>query len=111
MVVNEQKVLLHFEIVTLSEENMSPTEISLKLNIPRTTVSNIIKKYHKFNTVLRVPGSGRRRSLDEEDLKLIISEIDKDPFTSSEKIANVIYEDKQKNGSSRTVRNYIGTAV
>ena len=109
MVLNEEKFLLHLKIISLSEENLTPTEISLKLNIPRMTVSNIIKKYRKSNTVLRLPGSGRRKSLEEKDVRIIITEIEKDPFTSSEKIANVIAQKTQKNVSSRTVRNYIKT--
>lgn len=90
---------------------MTPTEISLKLKIPRTTVSNVIQKYRKFNTVLRLPGSGRRRSLEKEDVGLILTEIDKNPFTSSEKIKNVISQKSKKNVSSRTVRNYIRTTA
>ena len=107
MVVNEHKVLLYGKIVSLSEENLSATEISLKLSIPRTTVNNVIKKYRKFNTVLRLPGSGRRRSLDDSDLEIILEEINNNPFNSSEKIKNKIVAKTQKSVSSRTVRNYI----
>jgi transposase len=109
MAMNEQKVLSHLKIISLSEENLTPTEISLKMNIPRKTVSNVIHKYRKYGTVLRLPGSGRRRSLDDKDVGLILTEIEKDPFTSSEKITNVISQKSQKNVSSRTVRNYIRT--
>ena len=81
------------------------------MNISRKTVSNVIRKYREFGTVLRIPNSGRRRSLDDEDVCLILTKIEKDPFTSSEKITNVISKKSRKNVSSRTVRNYIRTTA
>jgi transposase len=96
MAINEQKLSRDLEIVRLSKENLTATEILLKMKLPRSTVRNIIKKHKKFNTVLRLPGSGRKKSLNKEDLNIILSEIDKDPFTSSEKIKNRIESEAQK---------------
>lgn len=111
MAIDEQKIARDLEIIRLSKEEMSATEISLKLDIPRTTVCSIIQKYKKFNTVLRLPGSGRRKSLDKDDVRIILSEIDKNPFTSSEKVKVSIEAKTEKKVSSRTVRNYIRTTA
>ena len=73
MVVNEQKILLLLKIKSLSEENLTQTEISLKMNISRKTVSKVIRKYCEFVTVLRIPGSGSRRSLDNADVGLVVT--------------------------------------
>lgn len=96
MAINEQKLCRDFEIIRLSKENLTATEISLKMRLPRSTVRNIIKKHKKFNTVLRLTGFGRKKSLNKEDLNIILSEIDKDPFTSSEKIKNRIESETEK---------------
>lgn len=109
MVLNEQKLLLYSRIINLFQDDFSAAEISVELNVPRTTVRNVIKKNLNHNTLLRLPGSGRKRSLDDDDVDDILSEIDKNPFTSSEKITNSIAVNKKKTVTSRTVRNYIRT--
>lgn len=72
---------------------------------------NIINKYKKHTTIFRLPGSGRKKCLDNRDVEIILSEIDKNPFTSSEKIMNTIHDQTQKIVCSRTVRNYIRTTA
>lgn len=103
--------MLYSDVVGLHKDKFTLREISLKLNIPRTTMINIINKYKKHNTILRLPGSGRKKCLDDQDVDIILSEIDKNPFTSSEEIINTIQDQTQKIVCSRTVRNYIRTTA
>ena len=43
MTINEQKFILYSKIIGLSDQNFTLTEILSELNMPRTTVNNIIK--------------------------------------------------------------------
>lgn len=107
MTVDEKKIVRDSNVIRYRDENLTVLQISKKLDIPRTTVYNILKKYDKYGTVMRLKGSGRKKSLDNRDIAIILSEIDKNPFISSETIKNEIEKGTEKDVTSRTVRNYI----
>jgi transposase len=55
------------EIVGLSKGGHSIRNISEILSIPKSTVQNVITKYHKENCTDTVPRSGRPSTLSERD--------------------------------------------
>ncbi len=50
-------------------------------HVQRSTMNNVIKKYHLFGTIQLISGSEIRKFLDEEIVKIILTEIKNDPFT------------------------------
>lgn len=74
MVASEREKL-RVEISCLFKNGFSRKEISLKLGAPLSTVKKVVTKYLQTGTVDRKKGSGRRRSLDAEDVKLLSGKI------------------------------------
>ena len=59
-------------IYKLSTKGHSFTQISKMLNIGRTTVGSICRRYEAMETFDRKQGSGRKNKLNEEEIKKII---------------------------------------
>lgn len=57
MAVDEKKLIRDSNVIRLKGENLTVLQISTQLDIPRTTVYNILKKYDKHGTVMRLKGS------------------------------------------------------
>ena len=100
----EEKLASRFEIVRLWREGFSQRQIAEKTSVPRSTVKNILQKYNKHNTILRVKGSGRRKSLSEDDRAVLVEIAKNCPRKSARKISLEVAETSGKAVSDRTVQ-------
>lgn len=60
--------------------------ISRDLNVPVSTVHNIVKKFTAHGTVANVPGRGRKSKIDQRLQQRIIRMVDKEPRSTSRQI-------------------------
>ena len=94
-------------VFALYKKGYTQRNISTTLSIPKSTVAYILKKYKNTNALCRLPGSGRRKSLNESDISLIIDEVIRNPKTSALKLLVLIREKSAKCVSEQTIRNYL----
>jgi transposase len=95
------------EIIALFKLGKKIREIAEFLEVSKSTVGYILKKYKDRKTLERPPHSGRRMALNATDINLILSEVKNEPKISSEKLARVLAKKTNKEVSSRTVRRYL----
>ncbi|KAF7700690.1 hypothetical protein CDIK_0877 [Cucumispora dikerogammari] len=107
MALDEEKFIKYAEVSRLSKDKLSQIKISEITGIPRTTVRRILKKYSKCYTLQRLPNSGRRNSLNKNEESIIVTEINKNPFISSDRIRLTIEKTTGTTIRTRKVRNYI----
>ena len=80
--------------------------ISRDLDVPVSTVRNVIKKFIAHGTVANLPGRGRKRKIDERLQRRIVRMVDKEPRSTSKQI----HADLQTPGttvSAHTIRRHL----
>ncbi len=80
--------------------------ISRNLNVPVSTVSNIIRRFTAHGTVANLPGCGRKSKMNEQLQQSIVRMVDKEPWLTSKQIQ----ADLQTQGSTvsaRTIRRHL----
>ena len=74
--------------------------ISRDLDIPVSTVRNVIKKFTAHGSVANLPGRGRNRKIDERLQGRIVRMVDKEPQSTSKQIQ----ADQQTQGTTVSAR-------
>jgi transposase len=105
MKIGEEKLKLRFEIVRLFEDGYSQREIAERTSVPRSTVQYILRNYSKYDTVMRIKGSGRRKSLNDEDKTVLRGAVKENPMNSSRKLAVFLAGETGKKVTYRTVQS------
>ena len=100
-----RKLAVRLEVIRLSKEGHSEREISKKVKFLKSTVHYILKKYKKFHTITRIKGSGRKKLLVEEDLKILNNIVENSPMISAKKISIELSERIGKQVSVSTIHN------
>lgn len=96
-------------VMQLASKGISIRTISKDLNIPKSTVQNVISKHKKIGTTKRLPGSGRP-SLINTDIKDAINNIrEKQPTISASKLSQKLRETTGFEGTAQTIRNYLNS--
>lgn len=95
------------EIIGLAKAGETCKNISRILNVAYSTVTRVVAKWKKNHTTDRDPGSGRRKSLNTNDIDLIKREISIDPKLSTAKLASILTERCNKTVSRETIRRYL----
>jgi transposase len=101
----EEKLRTQFEIQRLSEQGLSQRQIAKQTSVPRSTVQDILKKLSKHNTVMRVKGSGRKKSLEDKDRTILFDNVRKNPMSSAKKLAVSLARETGKSVTPRTIQN------
>uniref|UniRef100_A0A803K611 Transposase Tc1-like domain-containing protein n=1 Tax=Xenopus tropicalis TaxID=8364 RepID=A0A803K611_XENTR len=96
---------LRSKIVEKYQQSQGYKSISRDLDLPLSTVRNIIKKFATHGTVANIPGRGRKRKIDER-LQRRIVQMDKQLQTSSKKIQAVL-QAQGASVSARTIRRHL----
>uniref|UniRef100_A0A8C5PHJ1 Transposase n=1 Tax=Leptobrachium leishanense TaxID=445787 RepID=A0A8C5PHJ1_9ANUR len=91
---------LRTKIVEKCQQSQGYKSISRDLDLPLSTVRNIIKKFATPGTVANLSGHGRKRKIDERLQRRIVRMVDKQPQTSSKEIQAVL----QAQGASVSAR-------
>lgn len=100
----EEELSRKFDILRYSKEGMTVRKISEITGIPKSTVQYVIKKKADRGTVMRVAGSGRKKSLEEEEI-MILKEISlSTPTKSAKSLVQDVKEQMQKDVSYKTVQ-------
>jgi hypothetical protein len=77
------------KVVTRAQYGLSHAQISIDLEIPRSTVSAILRKWRQTGTVEKRPGSGRHPvSIGDQD-EALLNVIRDSPFTTTVNTANI----------------------
>ena len=82
------------------------SSISRDLEVPLSTVHNVIKTFKAHGTVANLPGRGCKRSIDQRFQRMIVQMVEKGPQTP----AKQIQADLQTQGttfSARTIRRQL----
>lgn len=91
-------------ICCLYEAGNEQKEIAKKFNTTQPTVSRTISNFRKRKDFHRKIGSGRRKSLSEEDKSFLKRQVSKSPRIGSRKLTNVLREKRQVCVTDRTMR-------
>ena len=101
----EQRIVWEFENQNCGKAMtiLRLKSISRDLDVPVSTVRNVIKKFTAHGTVANLPGRGQKRKIDERLQRRIVWMVDKEPRSTSKQIQ----ADLQTQGttvSTRTIR-------
>ncbi len=102
----ELPVDLREKIVEKHGQSQGYKSISRDLNVPVSTVCNIIKRFTAHGTVANLPGCGRKSKINEKLQRRIVRMVDKEPRLTSKQIR----ADLQTQGttvSARTIRRHL----
>ncbi len=102
----ELSVDLREKIVEKHGQSQGYKSISRDLNVPVSTVRNIIKRFTAHATVANLPGRGRKSKINEKLQQRIVRMVDKEPRLTSKQIQ----ADLQTQGttvSARTIRRHL----
>lgn len=86
------------------EKGKSYREIGRLLNLSKSTVRDIIKRYTDEDRIESIPQKGRPKLLTASDKRLIIRKIKKDPGLSAPKLTAELFEETRKKVHPDTVR-------
>jgi len=92
------------EIVGLHKGQHNPSDISRILDIPRTTVNDVIRKWEKEGRTSPAPRSGRPPLLDEHDQRQLVRLVKEDRQQSLAQITENFNNLGLKNVSEVTIR-------
>ena len=70
---------LRTKIVEKHGQSQGYKSISSDLDVPVSTVRNVINKFTAHDTVANLPGRGRKRKIDETLQRRIVRMVDKEP--------------------------------
>ncbi len=81
-----KELYLREKIVKKHGQSQGYKSISRDLNVPVSTVRNIIKRFTAHGTVANLPGHGRKSKINEKLQWRIVRMVDKEPRLSSKQI-------------------------
>lgn len=74
-------------VILLHNRGESIRKVSKELNIPKSTVSDIINRFKKFGSVDNKEGRGRKKILSNKDVSYLSRKVKREPFQSASKLA------------------------
>ena len=107
MIPEERKLAKEIDVIRLYNDGVTERKIVQDTQIPKSTVHNIIDKYNKYDTVMRLSGSGRHKALNDQDIKFLVKYAEDDPKKSSVTLALELNDAKDKIVTYRTVQNVL----
>src|ERR1700760_1530069 len=110
MIPEERKLAKEIDVIRLYNDGVTERKIVQDTQIPKSTVHNIIDKYNKYNTVMRLSGSCRHKALNDEDIIFLVKSDEDDPNKSSATIALELNDSKDKIVTRITVQNVLKEA-
>ena len=99
------------KIIAYFEDKKSEREISRLVDVPKSTVHDIINVYSKTGDIQRRCGSGRHRKTTTRQDNMIIRMSKKDPFMPSRELSKNINLDHNINVSYKTVQRRLDGCV
>ncbi|ORD99160.1 hypothetical protein A0H76_1307 [Hepatospora eriocheir] len=91
-------------IITLYQEGYLQVQLAEKFNVNKSTISRLISKFNKNNTILFKKGSERPKLLDKSDIKFFKDNININPKIGSTKLSKEIKGKKYIKVFPRTIR-------
>ena len=89
------------------EKGKSYREIGTLLNLSKSTVADIIRRYNREDRIESVAQTGRPKLLDIRDKRKIIRKVNKDPKLSAPRLAAELFKETGKKVHSDTVRRML----
>lgn len=103
------KTITLAQIIVHYKDGLSVRKIGEKTKIPKSTVARTIKKYLETGSLERKPNSGRRKSLDLQDITFLKKEVSKNPRISSESLKKMLKDVRKTVVCSKTIRNALNS--
>ena len=94
-------------IITLSESVQNKAELSRMLNIPRATITSVLRKYRRTGTVETLTRSGRKRSFTNRDRNALKRLVKSNRRLILQDITAKLNECKTKTFSQKTVQRVL----
>ena len=104
--MSDKELSNRYVIKFLSEDGMSVRDISKKLKCSKSTVQKWKNQDIKDVKFLRKPGAGRKRKLNEEQLKIVESILQEDNCLGTSQLCVKVEDKVGVNLSDRTLRRY-----
>jgi transposase len=90
--------------ISYHEEGFSEREIGRILNIPKSTVHDIVRRYKTEDRIHSIPQKGKPRKLTDYDTQFLKREIENNPEVSAPKLSTALSDRKKEDISAETVR-------
>lgn len=103
----ETTIVQRGNVVLLHQRGESSRKIAEILKIPKSTVSDIIKKFKTQGNLENKEGRGRKPVLSIRDQNLVMVAVKKDPFISASKLAKNVEDASGKKVCSKTIINFL----
>lgn len=97
---------IRMEIIDQHFKGKGYKTISKQLDIPVSTVANIVKKVKVHGSVANLPGRGRKRKIDPRLNKRIARMVNKEPTKTSKEIQAEL-QGQGTSVSERTIRRFL----
>ncbi|XP_036354670.1 uncharacterized protein LOC118761107 [Octopus sinensis] len=97
------------KILALYELNWTIKDIADHLNTPKSTIGDFLRKFKKYGTIDRIPGSGRPKKLQKTDVEILLHLVECDPKKSSNTLRNEINHLTGKSVFRKTIGNYLNS--
>ncbi|CAJ0943728.1 unnamed protein product [Ranitomeya imitator] len=97
---------LRNQIVRKHEQSQGYKSISKDLNVPVSTVRNVIKKFKAHGTVANLPRCGRKRKIDKRFQRKIVQMLDKEPRLTSKQVQAAL-QSEGTTVSTCTIRRHL----
>ena len=94
------------EIVYLRRNGMTESEVSERLQIPKSTINSVFTKWKTHHTVENLKKPGRPKEITEEEEKMVIEAVEEDPTMSLSKIQGSILPSFSKPTIHRVLNGY-----
>lgn len=91
-------------VLKLRNEGKTFREIGSIINRSHNTVKKIVDKYEKFGRIENCPGAGRKKILNEAEIRSIVRDVKKNPFKSAVKISQEVSFTSGTKVSASTIR-------
>lgn len=94
-------------IIKLYREGRSVPDIIDIVEVPRSTVYEIIKRFRENNQVANKSRIGQGKILNEYEERRIVREVKINPFITANELKNMVKTDMKKEVCAETVRNVL----
>lgn len=88
-------------------KNFSVREIADELNLPKSTVYDIIKRFKREDRIESIPQAGQPEKLSDADKRFILRQVSKNPKLSAPKLATELNARNDSNVCAETVRRLL----
>ena len=93
------------QIMAYIDQGLSTRQVAARMNLKKSSVAYVVRRYKLHGITTRMPGSGRRSSLDAAEKRILLETWHKNPKLSAPKIQQFSRNENILSVSTQTIRN------